>query len=815
MTTSHIPATVAFPTATILGYPRIGPRRELKRALEAYWSDPVRHPAATVLETLAELRQRTVRRLSDLGLDQPAAIPSDGYAVDQVLDTALALGALPARFVADGYGPAAPDTTEGIELITALSRGTDRLEPLEMTKWFDTNYHYYVPEIGPDTPLSAHPESLVARHSRLRETTGVTTRPVLVGPVTLLLLARPETTDGAGGTPLARLDDVIALYGHLLTALAQAGIPWVQLDEPALAADGWDVPRERVVEALGRAYARLSYPANRPQILVTVGYGDAGADTHAALAATDVDALAVDLDRGDLPGPDALTAWGRRPIVGGAVGGRSVWRTDLARASAKLERLVTTAAGPVSVGTATPLLHVPHDVTPETRLDPLVKKWVAFADQKVNEVAVLARGVGEGWDAITAQLSEDATIRAEREAHPATHRDEIRARTAAVRNADRHRTEARQRREAQRRTLDLPPLPTTTIGSFPQTAGIRATRADHRAGRLDTAHYTEKIRAEIAHTVAQQEELGLDVLVHGEPERNDMVQYFAEALDGFLTTQHGWVQSYGSRCTRPAILFGDVSRPRPITVDWIRYAASLTDRPVKGMLTGPVTILAWSFVRDDAPAREVADQVALALRDEITDLENAGTAIVQVDEPALRELLPLREAQRPEYLRWSVGSFRLATGGAAPRTQIHTHLCYSEFETVLDAIDSLDADVTTLEASRSGSGIVDGLAASGFPRDVGPGVWDIHSPRVPTPEEVTDRVRHAARRLGAERVWVNPDCGLKTRGWAETEAALERLVAAAVTVRSELADDVPSDPAAPATATGAAAGTDVREGSLL
>ncbi|WP_270256650.1 5-methyltetrahydropteroyltriglutamate--homocysteine S-methyltransferase [Kocuria marina] len=791
-----------FPAATILGYPRIGPDRELKRALESYWKDPQQHPAATVLDTLTRLRERTATRLKDLGLTADHAVPSEGFAVDHVLDTSLALGAVPARFIADGYEPAAPDTPRGIELVTALSRGTDHLEPLEMTKWFDTNYHYYVPEIGPDTALRATPESLVSRYRTTLGTTGIRTRPVLVGPVSLLLLSRPETTDAIAGHPLQRLDDVVTEYAAILRALAETGVEWLQLDEPALAADGWSVERTELVAALESAYTRLAGEPQRPAILVTVGYGDAGEDAQLALARTDVEALAIDLDRGSVPSQAALTAWGERPVVGGVVGGRTVWRTDLARATETLDRLRAAARGPVSVGTATPLLHVPHDVARETALDPDVKSWVAFADQKVTEVVGLARGVEHGWDAIRETLAEDAAIRAARAAHPATHRAEIRERTAAVRDADRRRGDAERRRAAQRERLRLPVLPTTTIGSFPQTPQIRKTRADHRAGRITEAEYTDAIRAEIAHTVQVQEELGLDVLVHGEPERNDMVQYFAEGLDGFVTTQHGWVQSYGSRCTRPSILFGDVSRPAPITVDWTSYAASLTERPVKGMLTGPVTILAWSFVRDDAPAGEVADQVALALRDEIADLERAGTPVIQVDEPALRELLPLREAERPAYLEWSVGAFHLATGGAATDTQIHTHLCYSEFETVLDAIDALDADVTTLEASRSGSGIVAGLAASDFPRDVGPGVWDIHSPRVPTFEELAGRIRHAAHAIGAERVWVNPDCGLKTRGWPETEAALDRLVAAAVTVRAELSADDAAPAGAPAAVTG-------------
>ncbi|RKQ33141.1 5-methyltetrahydropteroyltriglutamate--homocysteine S-methyltransferase [Kocuria tytonis] len=804
--------TAPLPSATILGYPRIGPDRELKRALESYWQDSVQHPATTVLDTLARLRERTTVRLKDLGLDADHAIPSEGSAVDHVLDTALALGAVPARFRADGFSPAAPDTVRGIELITALSRGTDEVEPLELTKWFDTNYHYYVPELDPDTPLHAHPESLVSRYRDTLRRTGVRTRPVLVGPVTLLLLSRPETPadDAAPVDPLARLDDVLAQYVAILSSLAAAGVEWVQLDEPALAADGWSVPRSRIISAVTTAYTRLTSLADHPAVLVTVGYGDAGEDAHLALARTAVDALAVDLDRGDVPGGAALEAWGERPVVGGVVGGRTVWRTDLARAKNTLDRLRAAAHGPVPVGTATPLLHVPHDVTRETELDPDVRSWVAFADQKVTEVVELARGVEQGWEAIAGTLARDAEIRAGRAAHPATHRAAVRERTAAVRSEDRVRASAAERRTAQHERLQLPPLPTTTIGSFPQTAEIRATRAAHRAGRLDGAAYWEAIRSEIARTVRAQEELGLDVLVHGEPERNDMVQYFAEALDGFVTTRHGWVQSYGSRCTRPSILFGDVSRPAPITVDWTRYAASLTERPVKGMLTGPVTILAWSFVRDDVPAAEVADQVALALRDEVADLEEAGTAVIQVDEPALRELLPLRDADRPDYLRWSVDAFRLATGGAATGTQVHTHLCYSEFETVLDAIDALDADVTTLEASRSGSGIVAGLAAADFPRDVGPGVWDIHSPRVPTFQEVVRRVRRAAAALGPDRVWVNPDCGLKTRGWPETEAALDRLVAAAVTVRAELAreDDAarPGVSAAPGTAPRAVVG---------
>ena len=777
-----------LPSATILGYPRIGPDRELKRALEAYWADPARHPAQTVLDTLGALRESTTLRLRELGLTQDCAVPSEGFAVDHVLDTALALGAVPARFRAEGLLPAAPDTERGIELITALSRGTDDLEPLELTKWFDTNYHYYVPELDPGTALRAHPESLVSRYRDTQRRTGVRTRPVLVGPVTFLLLSRPETpvAHGARVDPLAGLDDVLAQYVSILSSLHAAGVPWVQLDEPALAADGWGASRERILSAVTTAYTRLTALSDHPSVLVTVGYGDAGQDAHLALARTGVDALAVDLDRGDVPSATALEAWGERPVVGGVVGGRTVWRTNLAGATDTLDRLRAAARGPVAVGTATPLLHVPHDVTRETELDPDVRSWVAFADQKVSEVVELARGVEHGWKEISEALETDIRIREARAAHPATRRPEIRERTAAVSPEDRRRPSAAERRAAQQERLRLPLLPTTTIGSFPQTAEIRAARAAHRAGRLDGAAYWEAIRSEIARAVRAQEELGLDVLVHGEAERNDMVQYFAESLEGFATTRHGWVQSYGSRCTRPSILFGDVSRRVPITVDWTRYAASLTDRPVKGMLTGPVTILAWSFVRDDVPAAEVADQVALALRDEITDLEAAGTAVVQVDEPALRELLPLREADRPAYLEWSVGAFRLATGAAATDTQIHTHLCYSEFETVLDAIEGLDADVTTLEASRSGSGIVDGLAAADFPRDVGPGVWDIHSPRVPSFEEVARRVRHAAHAIGAEGVWVNPDCGLKTRGWPETEAALDRLVAAAVSVRTEL-----------------------------
>lgn len=791
-----------LPHATILGYPRIGRRRELKRAVESFWAG---RTTADELETTArDLRLATARHLAGLGLDGAAAVPGSFSFYDQVLDAVALLGAVPERF-RDLVSTGSTSESAGalsLEGYFTLARGEGDKPPLEMTKWFDTNYHYLVPEIGPDTPIGFVDDRVVRQFTELaRPVDGgqaVVTRPVLVGPVTFLLLSKAADGAPEAFRPLDRLDDVVAAYADVLRALAAAGAPWVQLDEPALVTDLLDVPFDEVADAVRRAYARLATDlspaagatgtAERPAILVTAPYGDlrsAAGDGLALLAGTDVEAVAVDLVKGAVPtGP--VAGLETKTLVAGVVDGHNIWRADLDARLTTLEGLSALGVGAVAVGTSTSLLHVPHDVADEPRLDAGLKSWLAFADQKVAEVVTLATGLTDGRTAVADALAEStAAVRSRAEA-PGVVVPQVRERTASLTPADVERAPYAERAAAQQAKLDLPPLPTTTIGSFPQTAEIRKTRAAWVRGELSDAEYTTAMRAEIASTVALQEELGLDVLVHGEPERNDMVQYFAEQLDGFVTTVHGWVQSYGSRCVRPPILWGDVSRPAPLTVEWTAYAASLTDKPVKGMLTGPVTILAWSFVRDDLPLGDTADQVALALRDEVTDLEEAGIGVVQVDEPALRELLPLRRADHPGYLDWSVRSFRLSTAGAATATQVHTHLCYSEFGQVIGAIDGLDADVTSVEAARSRMEIVPELADAGYGRGIGPGVYDIHSPRVPSVEEVTELVRLAAKSIDPRLVWVNPDCGLKTRAYAETKESLRNLVRATEEVRATL-----------------------------
>jgi 5-methyltetrahydropteroyltriglutamate--homocysteine methyltransferase len=771
----------AFPAGTILGYPRIGRRRELKHAVEAFWAGRI--DAEELERTAAGLRAATRERLADLGLGRTdSAIPESFSYYDQVLDAAVAVGAIPARFrrLLD------PDGRLDLAGYFTVARGEDADAPLEMTKWFDSNYHYLVPEIGPDTVFAAHADALVAQVREARDA-GFVTRPVLVGPVTFLLLAKATDDAPEAFRPLDRLADLVPVYAQLLAALRDAGAEWVQLDEPALVSESLDDPRDRVLEAVAVAYDALGAADDRPAILVATPYGSLD-DALPALAAAPVEAIGLDLVRGDVPerlDPVTEEALAGKTLVAGVVDGHNIWRGDLERAFAHAEAL-RAFSGRVAVSTSTSLLHVPHDVEDETALDARLAGWLAFADQKVAQVAVLARGLAEGREAIATALDAASAALADRAAAPGVRVPAVRDRLAALDAAAFSRA-AYEARLAAQDDLDLPALPTTTIGSFPQTADIRRARARLVKGELTDAAYGELMREEIARVIRLQEDLGLDVLVHGEPERNDMVQYFAELLDGFAVTQHGWVQSYGSRCTRPSILWGDVSRPAPMTVEWSGYAQSLSDKPVKGMLTGPVTILAWSFVRDDQPLGDTARQVALALRDEIADLEQAGIRIIQVDEPALRELLPLKRADQAAYLDWSVGSFRLATGGAAPATQVHTHLCYSEFGVVIDAIRELDADVTSIEAARSRMEVVDDLASSGFDHGVGPGVYDIHSPRVPSVDEVRSLLERAVGGVPAGRLWVNPDCGLKTRGYDETVASLANIVEAARVVRSGLA----------------------------
>ena len=756
--------------ATTAGVPRIGPDRELKKALEAYWRDSAtgRDLAGTATRLVNDYTDGLVNE----GLD---SAPFQGRSYyDAILDTSAILGALPER-VADISDHENDGLPQFIDRLFAAARGTAELPASAMTKWFDTNYHYIVPELSADQEFRLEDgawlddiRDQVNRHDDL-------VRPVLVGPFTYLALAR--STDGSN--PLEHLESLFETYGRLLPRIADRGVTWLQLDEPSLVTDVDPATLSRV-KAGYKKLTQLAHDAGL-KLLVQTYYGDAD-QAIKTLSGLGIDAFGADL----VAGGKELPSWsGEELLVAGVVDGRNIWRTDL---DAALETLKALAErGPVAVSTSASLLHVPYTLSRETTLSDELRSWLAFGEEKIREVALLSRVLrGEGTEADEKALAEAREAVQSRATSKLTHNDEVRERTAKITEEDRHRGDIEERRKAQQEELNLPPLPTTTIGSFPQTTQIRQARAKLRKGEITEEQYTQAMRDEIADVIERQEKLDLDVLVHGEPERNDMVQYFSEQLEGYHSTEHAWVQSYGSRCVRPPILFGDVRRPEPMTVSWFEEAQKLTDKPVKGMLTGPVTMLAWSFVRDDQPLGETADQVALALRDEIDDLVSAGAKVVQVDEPAIRELLPLREAEQPAYLKWAVGSFRLATSGVAPKTQIHTHMCYSEFNELIGTVGDLDADVTSIEAARNGMQVLAALHEAGYDLGVGPGVWDIHSPRVPKQEEVDQLLADALANVAPELLWVNPDCGLKTRGWEETTASLEVLVDAAKKARATL-----------------------------
>ena len=759
-----------------LGMPRIGPARALKRGVEAYWSGTI---DATQLDVVARERRADAWRTQAVaGIDH---IPSNDFSLyDQMLDACCLVGAVPARF---NFGGGIVD----LETYFAMARGGDHgssgVLPLEMTKWFDTNYHYLVPELGLETEFALGCERPVDQFREALEL-GVATRPVLIGPVTFLLLS--AATD-VGFSPLQLLPRILPVYAQVLRDLTAAGADWIQLDEPALVTDLPAAARD----AYAQAYEVLA--AASPARLLVATYFGGLRDNLETAAALPVDGLHVDIVRA----PEQLT-----PLVGtlppnrvlsvGAIDGRNVWRTDLRRAVDALGEVHAQLGDRLWLGPSCSLLHVPDDLELETEIDPTVREWLAFGRQKLDEIAVLTTALNDGEDAVRGQL--DASDRAvwARANSSATRSAAVRRRAAAITSADAARASTySQRHETQLEELSLPVLPMTTIGSFPQTADIRAARRRHDRGELSDNDYRAFCEREIASVIAEQEALGLDVLVHGEPERNDMVQYFGERLEGFVTTTNGWVQSYGTRCVRPPILFGDVARAAPITVDWARYAQSLTRAPVKGMLTGPVTILQWSFVRDDQPRDETCRQIAVAMRDEVLDLEGAGIRVIQVDEPALREGLPLRARDRDRYLDWATSCFRIATAGVRDATQIHTHMCYAEFSDILGAIIALDADVISIEATRSRMAVLDDLASASYPAAVGPGVYDIHSPHVPSQAEIGDLIDRALRVLPADQIWINPDCGLKTRRWEEVRPALKNMVAATRAARAHLLNRTP------------------------
>ena len=757
---------------TTLGYPRIGRNRELKQACEAYWAGKVSQEA--LLATGAALRRAHWETQHQAGID---LIPVNDFSLyDQVLDAIALIGAVPERYRWDG---------ENVDLATyfGMARGIQRpgidATAMEMTKWFDTNYHYIVPEwqVGQQFHLAS---TKLFDELAEAQALDIPAKPVLMGPFSLVLFgkAQDERVDLLGET----LAGVVAVYTEVIARLAAAGVRWVQLDEPCLVQDR--TPAE--LAAFRQAYEVLARHKGNARLVVQTYFGQVG-ESYTSLATLPVDGIGLDFVRGpeniDLLRLHGLPA--DKILVAGVVDGRNIWRTNLPAALDLLDTV--TALVPrerLMVAPSCSLLYVPYDAEREQGIDPEVRRWLAFAEQKLGEIVTLGRAVREGPTAVADALHASAAI-AERRAASSQVRDAAVQERLAAEQAD-SRCPYAERRPLQAQQLRLPPLPTTTIGSFPQTAEVRRMRRRFQTGDITQEDYEQFLAGAIAEVIARQEDMGLDVLVHGECERNDMVQYFGEHLTGCALTRDGWVQSYGSRCVRPPIIFGDVARSAPITVRWSAYAQSLTAKPVKGMLTGPVTILNWSFVRDDQPRSQTCRQIALALKDEVTDLERAGLRVIQIDEPALREGLPLRRGEWADYLTWAVACFRITASGAGPATQIHSHMCYSAFDDILEAIAALDADVISLSNSRSGGELLNIFRHTDYAQEIGPGVYDVHSPRVPTVAEIETLLQATLKVLPAERVWVNPDCGLKTRSWEETTAALEHMVAAAHQVRAKL-----------------------------
>ncbi len=761
--------------ATNLGYPRIGARRELKKVLEQFWSGKV--DEAELLAQAANLRQQHWQVQQRAGLTH---IPSNDFSLyDHVLDTIAMVGAVPKRYQWDG-------SVVDLRTYFAMARGMQNdqdqasaIPAMEMTKWFDTNYHYIVPEFEADQRFQLASTKPIDEFLEAKAL-GIHTRPVLLGPISFLLLGK---THHSGVDPLTLLDRLLSVYEEILLKLAQAGADWVQIDEPCLVLD----LTEATQEAYRRAYTRLS-AASSLRILLATYFGDLRDNLPLAVQLP-VTALHLDLVRAPAQLESALNlAPTSLALSLGVVDGRNVWRTEFDHALALIE-LGVQALGTerILVGPSCSLLHVPIDVQQETHLDEDMRSWLAFANQKVEEISLLARAINEGRAAIDAELQGNRRTFANRRSSPRIHNPQVAQRVSAISEEMAQRPHPHDiRKQRQQEQLQLPILPTTTIGSYPQTAEVRTARAAHKNGKMDDASYEAYLRQAIEQVIRFQEEAGLDMLVHGEFERSDMVEFFSEQLTGMLFTQHGWVQSYGSRCVRPPIIYGDVARPQPMTVYWTQFAQSLTPRPVKGMLTGPVTIMQWSFVRDDQPRSETCKQIALAIRDEVLDLEAAGIRAIQIDEPALREGLPLRHADWRTYLTWAVLCFRLTAGGVRDETQIHTHLCYSEFNDIIEDIGRMDADVISIEAARSQFELLDALETYRYPNDIGPGIYDIHSPRVPTTTEFVDELRHVLRVIAPEQMWVNPDCGLKTRHWEEVRPSLTHLVEAAHQLRASL-----------------------------
>jgi 5-methyltetrahydropteroyltriglutamate--homocysteine methyltransferase len=758
-------------TTALLGLGRIGPRRELKFALEAFWRG---ESSEAVLEGVgAELRHRQLALAAETGIE---VLPSNDFSFyDHVLDTAVMVGAIAPRFQQLERG--------SLERYFAMARGTRRLRPLEMTKWLDTNYHYLVPELGSAVQFAANPAKAVNEFVEAM-LAGFHTRPVLLGPVSFLLLSKSARSDSS---PLAVLDRLLPAYEEVLRELAAAGVDAIQIDEPCLVLDR----DEHEIAALERSWQRLAAAVPAVELTLATYFGGLGrwVDRVLSLPAREFHLDAVRAPQQIAAAVRSLAPGARLSL--GVIDGRNVWAADLDAIVRVVEPLVDElGADRVRLAPSCSLLHVPYSAADELRLDPDLRSWLAFGREKLLELQTLKLALGAAPERRRELLEPSRLALAGRHASSRVHDTRVNERLTMLRDVDYERRSAypkRARRQAER--LGLPQLPTTTIGSLPQTPEIRDARKEFCAGRLSAERYEQFLEQEVRDAIECQEHIGLDVLVHGEPERNDMVQYFAEQLEGYAVSAHGWVQSYGSRCVKPPILFGDVLRPAPMTVRWWRFAQSCTPRPVKAMLTGPVTMLQWSFVRDDQPREQTCRQLALAVRDETLDLERAGAAIIQIDEAALREGLPLRADEQEAYLRWAIDSFRLASGAVGDDIQIHSHMCYSQFNAIIGDIVRMDADVVSIEASRSDMQLLDAFGDFAYPSQIGPGVYDIHSPRVPSVEEIEALLAEAELRIPRERLWVNPDCGLKTRRWEEVLPALEHLVRAA---RHRRAADRPS-----------------------
>ena len=751
-----------------LGFPRVGVGRELKKAVEAYWKKDI--TLESLQETAKDIRKAHWQMQQAAGID---FIPSNDFSFyDHMLDMSVLLGAVPSRYNFSG-------SVVDIDTYFAMARGNDNVTAMEMTKWFDTNYHYIVPEFEASQQFALKSTKVFDDYLEAKEL-GIDTRPVIIGPVSYLLLGKSKDSEC---DPIDLIDKLIPVYVEVINKLKELGVDWVQIDEPVLVRDLSD----KAIEVFQKTYTTLCGLASRPKFLLGTYFGGIE-DKIEWISKLAFEAIHLDLVRS--PGQlDIVKQHVSKDTVLslGVINGRNIWKADLLGALCVVDKAAEELGKDrVIVGPSCSMLHSPIDLDVEDELAPEIKERMSFAKQKLGEIALVTKAVNDGWDAINDEIEGNKQVFERAKKSIIINNPAVKERLGALDDSFFSRLNPYpKRRAAQEASLGLPMYPTTTIGSFPQTPDIRKTRAGFKKGEISSEDYTAFMKAEIEKVVRFQEEVGLDVLVHGEPERNDMVEYFGQLLDGFTFTKNGWVQSYGSRCVKPPVIYGDVSRAKPMTVDWSVYAQSLTDRHMKGMLTGPVTILQWSFVREDQPRKDTAWQIALSIRDEVSDLEAAGIKVIQIDEPALKEGTPLRKSDWDDYFDWAVNAFKLATSSAKDETQIHTHMCYCDFNDIMPVIAALDADVISMEASRSHAELLDAFADYNYPNEIGPGVYDIHSPRVPSTEEMVKLLEQMLEKLSKEQLWVNPDCGLKTRGWVEVEQSLKNMVEAAIKLRSK------------------------------